>query len=91
MCPSSLFLYTVQDGGSLTQIGDFCYELVPTKLPWNMADLDCEAKGGQLVEIASSDVQVFASSLVSYIMICMLCLLENECKHITISVSKKQM
>lgn len=59
MCPTLIYLYSLRDGGYLTQIGDICYELVPIKMPWHMARINCEAKSGHLIEIPSEVVQVY--------------------------------
>jgi len=53
-----LSTFTREDEGALTQYGDYCYELVPTKLIWTKAEHDCRAKGGHLVHIYGQGLQV---------------------------------
>lgn len=57
-CPNVLSVITKEDLGALTQYGKYCYELVPTKLIWTMAEHDCRAKGGHLIHIYGKGLQV---------------------------------
>ncbi|XP_060555969.1 snaclec coagulation factor IX-binding protein subunit A-like, partial [Ruditapes philippinarum] len=57
LCPAKLHQYTREDGGALTQYGDYCYELVPIKTIWSKAERDCMAKGGDLFHVDGPGLQ----------------------------------
>lgn len=57
LCPAKLHQYTREDGGALTQYGDYCYELVPIRAIWSKAEQDCMAKGGDLFHIDNQGLQ----------------------------------
>ena len=54
LCPSKLSIFANFDNGHLGQYDKSCYEIVPTRVNWNSAEVDCKNKGGYLLHIGSS-------------------------------------
>ncbi|KAL4221819.1 C-type lectin (CTL) or carbohydrate-recognition domain (CRD) [Mactra antiquata] len=59
ICPPILSKYTKEDGGNMTQYGNYCYEYVPVKVIWKRAAIDCKAKGGNLIHIGHEPLQTY--------------------------------
>ena len=56
-----------REGGHLAQYDTRCYERVSMRSTWDSAEKDCKSKGGHLLQIGSSEEEMYIQKFLDHV------------------------